>query len=99
MLKKILILFCISVSAQETIFEIMERNDLRIDEVETLAKRYFDRVGTERGSGNKQYQRWLYERKFHLDNQGYFINPDIENNIYRTAKPSLQRSSELSRAA
>lgn len=77
----------------------MERNDLRIDEVETLAKRYFDRVGTERGSGNKQYQRWLYERKFHLDNQGYFINPDIENNIYRTAKPSLQRSSELSRAA
>jgi hypothetical protein len=99
--KKLLILFftviSFQLSAQETIFELMERTDLRLDEIEVLAKKYFDRVGTERGSGNKQYQRWLYERKFHIDNQGYFINPDIENNIYKSARPGLQRTGVLNR--
>lgn len=61
--------------AQEQIFELMDRTDLSLREVETRANRLFESTGTGRGTGYKQYQRWLYERKFHIDDNGNFISP------------------------
>lgn len=71
--------------AQTDIFQLMERTDLRIDQVEAIADQYFREHGTGPGSGYKHYQRWLYERKFHLDEQGYFIAPEKEDLAYHQA--------------
>lgn len=73
------------VQAQSDIFELMERTDLPIDVVETMAEKYFQKVGTGPGSGFKHYQRWLYERKFHLDENGYFIPSEKEDRAYHEA--------------
>ncbi len=67
----------------QSIFDIMERKDLPIDQVESFAKKYFDSVGTKKGSGYKQYQRWLYEAKFHLNQDGYPTNTDNEFTTFR----------------
>jgi hypothetical protein len=87
-LKNILLLlfifvFGFSLKAQNSIDQIMERTDLKIDSVEYLANQYFNKVGTGKGTGYKQYQRWLYERKFHIDNKGYYIAPAVEEKIIK----------------
>jgi hypothetical protein len=69
-------------SAQTNIFQLMERTDLKIDSIEKLATQHFTAVGTGKGSGYKQYQRWLYERKFHIDDKGYYITPEEEDNKF-----------------
>lgn len=69
-------------SAQFDIYALMERTDITLSEAETVANQYFERVGTGRGTGYKQFQRWLYERKFHTDENGYFISPQTEWNNY-----------------
>ena len=71
--------------AQIDIFQLMERNDLPIQEVEKIADSYFKEVGTGKGTGYKQYQRWLYERKFHLDENGYQIPAEKEDMLYNLA--------------
>jgi hypothetical protein len=83
-----------AVFSQTDIFELMERTDLTLQQTENLADTYFERVGTGQGSGYKQYQRWLYERKFHIDDNGYYINPDVEEKAYsRTAGGKVNKSS------
>lgn len=69
--------------AQTDIFKLMEREDLKIQEIESLAGSYFETHGTQRGSGYKQYQRWLHEQKFHLNADGSFIPPSVENEAYQ----------------
>ncbi|MBK9109073.1 MAG: fibronectin type III domain-containing protein [Saprospiraceae bacterium] len=71
--------------SQSNVFELMERKDLNIREVEAWADAYFANIGTGQGSGFKQYQRWLYERKFHLDDFGYFIAAEREDRAYYEA--------------
>jgi hypothetical protein len=88
-LKNILLLLLIfvfsnSLKAQNSIDQIMERTDLKIDSIESLANQYFSKVGTGKGTGYKQYQRWLYERKFHIDNKGYYISPVVEEKSYQS---------------
>ncbi len=84
-----LFVFGNNISAQQQIFELMERTDLSIREVEIRANRNFDSTGTGRGTGYKQFQRWLYERKFHTDENGYFISPQIEWNNYLQSRNNL----------
>jgi hypothetical protein len=72
--------------AQLDIFEIMQRRDLRIDQIEQLAKRYFDSTGTERGTGYKQYQRWLYDLRFHLNEFGFQLPPNYDWEVYEQWK-------------
>lgn len=84
------------IKAQTDIFNLMERTDLRIDEVESIADKYFKENGTGQGSGYKHYQRWLYERKFHLDENGYFIAPETEDRAYHDA---VRRMTVKSRAS
>ncbi len=84
------ILICFSLltltsSAQTNVFELMERTDLTLQQTESIAEAYFAKVGTVQGSGFKQYQRWLYERKFHTDDRGYYIRPENEDDAYYKA--------------
>lgn len=77
--------FCNGLFAQTDIYELMERKDLPLSEIERRADLYFKQHGTGKGSGNNQYQRWLYERRFHTDENGYFIEPETEDRAYHTA--------------
>jgi hypothetical protein len=69
--------------AQVNIFELMNRSDLKLNEIENIADEHFAKVGTGKGSGYKQYQRWLYERKFHVNEEGNYIEPQFENEQYQ----------------
>ncbi len=66
----------------QSIYQVMENNNLTIHQVEAFAKKYFDSVGTSRGTGYKQYQRWLFEAKFHLDENGYQQPVEKDFNSY-----------------
>ncbi len=79
----------VNTSAQQLIFDLMERTDISISDAETIANRYFDSAGTGRGTGYKQFQRWLYERKFHTDENGYYITPQTEWNNYIQSRNGL----------
>lgn len=82
----ILAFFCIlQTSAQFDIFALMERTDISLKEAESIANRHFETNGTGQGSGYKQFQRWLYERKFHTDENGYLITPQTQWGIYLQA--------------
>jgi Sortilin, neurotensin receptor 3,/Secretion system C-terminal sorting domain len=78
-----------SAAAQQNIWEIMERNDLSIREAEDKANALFKITGTGRGTGYKQFQRWLYERKFHVDENGYLISPVTEWNNFLQSRNSM----------
>lgn len=73
------------VVSQSDVFQLMERKDLTLDEIERRAALYFQEHGTGKGSGNNQYQRWLYERRFHTDEKGYYIDPETEDRAYHQA--------------
>ncbi|MCX6317246.1 MAG: T9SS type A sorting domain-containing protein [Bacteroidetes bacterium] len=90
----LLSLVCISgvSNGQQTIYELMERTDLTLQQTEDIARRHFDTAGTGKGTGYKQFQRWLYERKFHTDENGYYISTQTDWNNYRQSLPSLTRS-------
>jgi len=81
--------FSISLAAQEQLYQMMERTDLDLQQVERWANRYFDSTGTGRGTGYKQFQRWLYERKFHTDENGNYISLQTDWNNYQQSLPSL----------
>lgn len=89
MIKNILFIltfyFSLFASAQTDIYELMQRKNLTLDEIERRANLYFKEQGTGKGSGNNQYQRWLYERKFHTDENGYYIEPENEDRAYHQA--------------
>jgi photosystem II stability/assembly factor-like uncharacterized protein len=72
--------------AQEFIFNLMERRDKRLEEIEKLADDHFKKVGIDRGTGNKQFQRWLFEQKFHVDEKGFLLAPDYDWEEYRLHK-------------
>jgi photosystem II stability/assembly factor-like uncharacterized protein len=78
------LLLCYTISfSQQSVFDIMNREDLSFDEAQQLAQKYFDSAGTGQGSGYKQYQRWKFERKFHLDENDFFISPTLEQERYQ----------------
>ncbi|OSZ80999.1 hypothetical protein CAP36_07120 [Chitinophagaceae bacterium IBVUCB2] len=79
-----------SVSSQQSVYEIMERTDISIDEAKRQADRLFETIGTGRGTGYKHFQRWYYERKFHVDENGFFISAQEEWNKYLQSQASLE---------
>jgi hypothetical protein len=78
-----------SIHAQKfDIFELMERRDLKLAEVDKIAQSYFQTVGTGQGTGYKQYNRWYNEQQFHLTPEGYLRDPEDEFQAYlKTASP------------
>jgi hypothetical protein len=89
----LLILFTVilgfSTNAQQTVYDIMDRDDLSIQQAEQMANAIFSVTGTGRGTGYKHFQRWLFERKFHTDETGHFIAPQAEWNNYLQSRGSL----------
>lgn len=43
----------------------------------------FEKTGTGRGTGYKQFQRWLYEMQYHLDENGYIRPADYDWKEYQ----------------
>lgn len=97
-MKKIILLFTFLLfisaqnKAQEFIFKLMERTDLKVDEAAAIAQHYFDSVGTGRGTGYIHFQRWLYERRFHMDDNGYYIDPATEWATWKQTNPPVPNS-------
>jgi photosystem II stability/assembly factor-like uncharacterized protein len=92
-MKKLLMLavitaISISLPAQEYIFRLMERTDLRLADIADLGKRYFDTAGTGPETGYKHFQRWLFEQKFHTDDNGFLIDPKTEWETWRRTTPT-----------
>ncbi len=71
-------LLCTQWGTAQSIIALTEREDLRLEDIETLANKYFDSVGRGQGSGYKQFQRWLYEANFHTDKKGFLRRPQEE---------------------
>lgn len=83
--------------SQKTIYEIINRDDLTFTEIQNLADSY---IGKETDSvqqkrDKKHYERWKFERKFHLDEKGYKISPFVEQAAFQ----SSVKTSPLSTAA
>lgn len=97
-MKKIYILSALllsftSIFAQVDIFQLMERRDIKLQQIDSIAQRYFDAAGTGSGTGYKQYQRWLFEQKFHLDDNGFIRQPAEEQLSFEQALQSMQPGS------
>lgn len=73
------------------IWALMNRRDLRLTEIDALAKKHFDEVGRVRGTGYKQYERWKYEKQFHLDDKGYILPDDFDAIQYQAAASALNQ--------
>jgi Secretion system C-terminal sorting domain len=82
----------LSANAQEFIFKLMDRTDITVQQAADIAQHYFDSVGTDRKTGYKHFQRWLYERKFHTDENGFFIDPKREHEIWEQSSPAYSRT-------
>jgi hypothetical protein len=76
--------------AQTDIFDLMRRTDLKLSQIDSAAQVHFALTGTGKGSGYNQYQRWLYEQRFHLDNNGYIRAAADENAAFIQAIQSMQ---------
>lgn len=79
------ILYSFILNAQTDIHALMERRDLKLEEIKTMADMYFEKYGTGKGSGHKQFQRWYYEQQFHLDANGYIKAPQQEFDVFSQA--------------
>jgi hypothetical protein len=74
--------------SQEYIFRLMERRDLRLSEITAMAQQYFDASGTGPETGYKHFQRWLFEQRFHTNDNGYLIDPAEEWETWLRTTPT-----------
>lgn len=94
----ICLLFIVSnIYAQKTIYEIINRNDLTFTEIQNLADSYIANLTdtVQQKKDRKHYERWKFERKFHLDDKGYKLSPLVEREAFLKA----QKTSTLSTSA
>ena len=87
-----LLLLGITSFAQIDIIQLMERRDLKLSQIDSIAQQHFSIVGKAKGSGYKQYQRWFFEQNFHLDKEGYIRNPADENAAFELSMQAMQRN-------
>jgi GEVED domain/Fibronectin type III domain/Secretion system C-terminal sorting domain/Photosynthesis system II assembly factor YCF48 len=73
----------------QSIAELMQRTDLPLQEIKMKAQKYFDSAGTGRGTGYKIFQRWLYERQFHVDKNGFYVDPNVEAARFNNANANI----------
>ncbi len=97
-LSVVLTFMAIFAKAQEVnIHELMQRNDLTMNQIESIAEAYFAKVGRVRGTGYKQYERWKQEQQFHLREDGTFIGKEEESRAYQMALPTLRANANAER--
>ncbi|MFN3405367.1 MAG: Ig-like domain-containing protein [Cytophagaceae bacterium] len=63
-------------------------------DVQKEADRYFDSVGTGRGTGYKQYKRWEYETSLEIDENGNRISKKVIEEETKKARARFARTSE-----
>ncbi len=80
---------CLSAVAQQSVYDIMERTDISIRQAEEMANTIFSERGIGKGTGYKQFQRWLYERKFHTDENGYLISAQTDWDNYQQFRATM----------
>jgi photosystem II stability/assembly factor-like uncharacterized protein len=73
--------------SQKTIYEIINRDDLTFTEVQKLADSYIanESDSIQQRRDRKHYERWKFERKFHLDEKGYKISPLVEQEAFQAS--------------
>lgn len=69
-------------TVETSVFRLMDEKELSYEEIKKKGELLFENQDKGRGSGYKQFQRWLYERSFHLDENGRFVDPEIEQLRY-----------------
>jgi hypothetical protein len=79
--------------SQIDIHALMERRDITLKQIDSIAQRHFAAVGTDKGSGYNQYQRWLFEQQFHLNNAGYIRPAAEETAAFEQAMQTMQPNS------
>jgi photosystem II stability/assembly factor-like uncharacterized protein len=79
------------------IHELIQRNNLTMSQIDSIAEAYFAKAGRVRGTGYKQYERWKYEQQFHLHEDGTFINRASEFQAYQAVLPALQNNAQKER--
>ncbi|MFZ4545064.1 MAG: T9SS type A sorting domain-containing protein [Saprospiraceae bacterium] len=79
------------------IHELIQRTDLTMSQIGSIAEAYFAKAGRVRGTGYKQYERWKYEQKFHLNEDGSFISRTSESQAYQAALPALRNNASKDR--
>lgn len=94
------LLSCTSIFSQDiNIHELIQRTDLTLEQIDVIAKAHFAKVGKGRGTGYKQFERWKYEQKFHLREDGSFTTPLEEANAYEFALRNMPNNEDYNRAA
>ncbi len=74
-----------------SIFELLNRQDLNYLEIQKIADKHYANADKGQGSGYNHYQRWLYEQKFHTNDQGYRISPQQEDQAYYNSDAKRQQ--------
>ncbi len=91
------VLFCsLSAAAQTDIFSLMQRTDLKLRQIDSIANEHFTRTDTGQGSGYKQFQRWRFEQQFHITNDGFLRPPAEETAAFEQAMQTMQPNSAMS---
>lgn len=80
-------------NAQIDIHQLMQRTDLKLSQIDSIAKLHFAAVGTGKGSGYNQYQRWFYEQRFHVNEQGYLKSQAEETAAFEQAMQVMRTPS------
>jgi hypothetical protein len=81
----IFLLFFLNSFAQQSIFDIINREDIKFSDANLMAKHFFDSAGSSKESEKKHYERWKFERKFHLSENGTYIPPAEEQQKFEEA--------------
>lgn len=89
-----ILLISLNLFAQKTIYEILDRKDLTFIEIKNQADSYIDKNtdSLQKKRDRKHYERWKFERKFHLDDKGFLRSPNLERDAFLKA----QKTSTLS---
>ncbi len=81
--------------AQSTtdIFQLIQRRDLTLRQIDSIAQQHFLVAGTGKGSGYNQYQRWYYEQQFHLTDDGRLRPAEEEYAAFEEAMRTMSPGS------
>ncbi len=70
--------------------EMIDLGTFKFEDIQREANRYFEKHGTGKGSGYKQYKRWEYVAEKELDENGFIISDEENSQRTRNYKRSLE---------
>lgn len=91
-LLSLLIVFASAAFGQKYL-DMIDKGTFTVEQIETSAEKYFDTAGRGRGTGYKQFRRWLYQANRSRKNDGVLISTNEQFRNLRKYK-QLQKSKE-----